>query len=196
MAEPRKKLPWPLLAPLAAVAIGVGLFLFQPWQLFVDQAVDEAFPMPLSAQVEAQDEDLALGAEDMLDDAPTTEDMPAPAEGVDEPVALVTGAFQDRSHATRGQVAIYALEDGTRILRIEELATDNGPDLFVYLSAAGADAPSGDLDDQFVSLGRLKGNIGSQNYEIPADVDLDAFASVVIWCDRFDVAFGAANLVA
>ena len=88
------------------------------------------------------------------------------------------------------------LSDGSdqRFLRFEDFATDNGPDLNVYLSTAPPDAPAGDFDDDFVDLGDLKGNIGSQNYEIPADVDLDRYRSVVIWCVRFGVAFGAAEL--
>ena len=45
-----------------------------------------------------------------------------------------------------------------------------------------------------IDLGLLKGNIGNQNYEIPADIDLDAFASVVIWCEPFRVPFNAASL--
>jgi hypothetical protein len=45
-----------------------------------------------------------------------------------------------------------------------------------------------------VNLGRLKGNQGNQNYRIPADVDLSRYTSVSIWCDRFNVSFGAAEL--
>jgi hypothetical protein len=45
-----------------------------------------------------------------------------------------------------------------------------------------------------VDLGGLKGNIGPQNYEIGSDVDLDRYSTVVIWCVRFGVAFGAAEL--
>ncbi|MCB1018203.1 MAG: DM13 domain-containing protein, partial [Acidimicrobiales bacterium] len=73
-------------------------------------------------------------------------------------------------------------------------ATDNGPDLNVYLSTAPADADEGAFDDDFVDLGDLQGNIGDQNYEVPADVDLDRYQTVVIWCVRFGVAFGAATL--
>jgi hypothetical protein len=54
--------------------------------------------------------------------------------------------------------------------------------------------PKGAFDDAFHNLGRLQGNIGDQNYEIPADLSLDTYASVVVWCDRFDSAFGAADL--
>ena len=82
-----------------------------------------------------------------------------------------------------------------RFVRLENLDTSNGPDLFVYLSANPFDGEEGAFDDDYVNLGRLQGNIGSQNYEIPANVDPFRYASVVIWCDRFNSAFGAAPLV-
>jgi electron transfer DM13 len=64
----------------------------------------------------------------------------------------------------------------------------------VYLSAAPASGPGGSFDDHFVDLGDLKGNIGSQNYAIPAAVHLDRYRSVVVWCRRFGVPFAAAAL--
>ena len=70
----------------------------------------------------------------------------------------------------------------------------NGPDLFVYLSTNPPDGPEGAFDDDFVNLGRLEGNVGSSNYVVPAGTDLSRYASVVIWCDRFNSAFGAAPL--
>jgi hypothetical protein len=45
-----------------------------------------------------------------------------------------------------------------------------------------------------VELGKLKGNRGDQVYPIAADVDLSAYRSVTIWCKRFSVSFGAAEL--
>ena len=118
----------------------------------------------------------------------------ADAGGPGEVVRLVEGSFVDRSHPTEGVAVV--LNDGTqqRFLRFEDFATDNGPDLNVYLSSAPADASAGEFDDDFVDLGDLKGNIGAQNYEIPTDVDLDRHSTVVIWCVRFGVVFGAAEL--
>ena len=49
-------------------------------------------------------------------------------------------------------------------------------------------------DGEWVSLGRLKGNIGEQNYDIPAEVDVSRFGAVVIWCEQFSVLFSAASL--
>lgn len=46
------------------------------------------------------------------------------------------------------------------------------------------------LDEGSLDLGRLKGNQGDQNYELAADIDLSQYTSIVIWCDRFDSAFG------
>ena len=84
------------------------------------------------------------------------------------------------------------------MLRIEDLDTDNGPDLKVWLTDAPViDGPDGWFvfdDGEYVDLGSLKGNKGSQNYAIPADVDLADLTSVAIWCDRFSVSFGAAEL--
>jgi Electron transfer DM13 len=50
-------------------------------------------------------------------------------------------------------------------------------------------------DGEYVSLGTLKGNLGNQVYPIPRSVDLSRLTSVTIWCARFDVSFGAAQLV-
>ena len=113
---------------------------------------------------------------------------------VTEPVAVASGTFRDRSHPTVGRALVLSDGSAQRFLRFEGFETDNGPDLNVYLSTAAPDAPAGRLDDDFVDLGNLKGNVGDQNYEIPAEVDLERYRTVVIWCVRFSVAFGTAEL--
>jgi len=124
---------------------------------------------------------------------PTTTTVPPTTTTVPEIRIAAEGDFISRSHPTRGVATV--LTDGIqRFLRFEDFATDNGPDLNVYLSTAATDAPASQFDDDFIDLGDLKGNIGSQNYEIPAEVDLDVYSTVVIWCVRFSVIFGAAEL--
>ena len=115
-----------------------------------------------------------------------------------EPQIIVeaAGSFIDRSHPTEGSARVLGDGSGQRFLRLEDFRTDNGPDLNVYLSAAPPDAPAGAFDDDFVDLGDLKGNVGAQNYEIPAGLDLDRYSTVAIWCVRFGVVFGAASLTA
>jgi len=55
--------------------------------------------------------------------------------------------------------------DGANVLRLEDLIVTNGPDLYVYLST---DKSASDI----VNLGRLKANIGNQNYQIPEGIDM------------------------
>ncbi|GEL20856.1 DM13 domain-containing protein [Pseudonocardia asaccharolytica] len=84
------------------------------------------------------------------------------------------------------------------MLRLENLDTSNGPDLKVWITDAPVlpgRAGRGVFDDgRSVDLGALKGHIGSSNYPVPPEIDLAELGSVSIWCDRFNVSFGAAQL--
>lgn len=185
-----------------AVFVFVMIY-FQPHKLFIDDKVDEAAPagaVPIgAAPVTEPMDDGPMTSEPMDDEPMTSEPMdeePMDEEPMDEepmgPVFVAT-QFISLDHGTSGTLVF--LEDpstGQRFVRFEGLDTDNGPDLKVYLSTNPIDGPEGAFDDDFVDLGRLQGNVGDQNYEIPAGTDLTRFASVVIWCDRFDSAFGAA----
>ena len=121
-----------------------------------------------------------------------SEERPMPV--APEIVTLVSGEFISRSHETSGRALV--LNDGSeqRFLRFEDFRTDNGPDVNVWLSSAPPDASARDFLDDWVDLGDIKGNVGAQNYEIPPSVDLDRYSTVLIWCVRFSVAFGAAGL--
>ena len=107
---------------------------------------------------------------------------------------LATGSFVDGEHATTGTATVLQLPDGSRYLRLENFSTSDGPDVDVALSdqPAGGDDWGRYDDGRYVHLGDLKGTDGNQNYPIPADTDLTGLTSVVIWCDRFNVAFGTA----
>jgi len=139
----------------------------------------------------------ATEAQPATETGPTEETQPTetePATTQPQIVVEASGSFIDRSHPTEGSAVVLGDGSGQRFLRFEDFRTDNGPDLNVYLSAAPTDAPAGQFDDDFVDLGDLKGNVGSQNYEIPAGLDLDHYSTVAIWCVRFSVVFGVAEL--
>ncbi|WP_149548051.1 DM13 domain-containing protein [Streptomyces marokkonensis] len=168
---------------LAVTGAGFGLYWFQPWKLWQDETVQEALPV-------AADDARAPSA------APSADGSSAPSPA--GPVTLSSGELISHEHATSGTVRLVRLADGSHVVRLENLDTSNGPDLRVWLT----DAPVKEgragwhvFDDgTYVSLGKLKGNKGSQNYALPADVDPARYSSVSIWCDRFDVSFGAAEL--
>lgn len=110
---------------------------------------------------------------------------------------LKTGTFRDADvlHRGSGVATILEGEGGRRIARLSDFKVTNGPDLEVWLVAKSGIQSSGDVtSSRYVSLGQLKGNIGNQNYDIPADVDINDYESLVIWCEQFGVLFSAADL--
>lgn len=186
----------------AVVVVGAAAYaafgIFGVHTLFVDDVVDEADPFAVTTVTD--DAEPATGGVEPAAEQPAEGTSGGDGTGGGEapqPVVetLAAGSFIDRSHPASGQALV--LTDGTqRVLRLEDFATDNGPDLNVYLVAAPPDTAEGELAADHVDLGDLKGNIGDQNYEIPDGVDLSRYRTVVIWCVRFGVAFGAAGLEA
>jgi len=172
----RKPVTWLVLVVLAAGA-GLGLYWFQPWKLFTDKEIRDALPAVASP-------------------APPSASPAAPAPGGNR--LLATGRFITHEHDTSGDVQLVQLADGRRQLVLRGLATSDGPDLRVWLTDQPVRQGTAGWrvfdDGKWVELGRLKGNRGDQVYDLPAGVDLTAFRSVSIWCRRFAVSFGAAEL--
>lgn len=109
---------------------------------------------------------------------------------------LASGQFHSGAHDTKGTATVFQLADGKKTLRLTDFATSNGPDVHVYLVAAD-DAKDNDAVTKagFIDIGSLKGNIGDQNYDLPANADLTKYRAVTIWCKRFSVNFGTAPLM-
>lgn len=148
------------------VVLMIAWYAFRPELLFIDKTVSEEFPG---------------GA--------------AMASIEKEPMPLTKGNFKSLAHETKGLASIYQLPDGKRALRLTQFQTSNGPDVHVYLTAAEVEKGSDAIKEAgFIDLGSMKGNKGDQNYNIPADADLNKYKNVTIWCARFGVNFATAPL--
>ena len=158
---------------VAVVAVAFGVYWFGPQKLFVDERVSEALPSAAPAAEEPAAE-------------PPTE--------VGDPVVLAQGEVRSLAHDASGTALLLELGDGSRVLRFEDLDVLNGPDLKVYLSTAPSSAEGNAFDDDYVSLGPLKGNVGDQNYELAGDLDVSMYRSAVVWCERFSVGFAVAPI--
>ena len=143
---------------LLAGAVAAELFYFRFHTYFQSTVVNEAIPSEIK------------------------EGTPAESK---VPV-LVSGSFVavDTVHKGSGTAKII-LQGDKQYLRLENFQVTNGPDLYVYLSESRT--PGSDLKslDKYISLGRLKGNVGDQNYEIPEI--FDGYYTAVIWCQKFGV---------
>ena len=164
--------------PFVRVIVLLVPFVLVNWWLispyFRDEVVDEDFAISISGDV---------AGDESAGSTPAT----------DLPVLLGAGRFVGLAgHSGSGDAGLFRDLDGSLVLRFENFDIENGPQLVVYL-VPGADQTS--IVDGSVALGDLKGNVGNQNYALPADVELAPGAyTALVWCDAFDVEFVGATL--
>jgi hypothetical protein len=175
-----------MIIPILALAWWLGS------PLLISKSVSEDFPVVTGGVTATEIEQV------MTIMAKTNEEMneAMPAMST-EPTLLASGNLRDGEsfHKGSGGVNIYQLEDSSYLLRLENLNVTNGPALHVYLSEHADPMNGNDVNTSgFVDLGDLKGNMGNQNYEIPAGTDLSKIKSVVIYCKTFSVVFSVASL--
>jgi hypothetical protein len=195
----------------------VATFTFPLWQpLFQTAAVQETLP-GLSPDIQTAyaalpaDQQAAL-AVFLADDPQTAAALIAAAalpdtvlSEEDQALPSVTAATRTQGGAFRrldalrwatGSVDVYQWPDNRKLVRLEEFAAARGPDLRVVLSAApNPQTPEEmQLNNLDLELGPLKGNIGSQQFELPPDIDLTQYASVVIFSPLVNLVFSSAPL--
>lgn len=122
-------------------------------------------------------------AEEFPETRTTTDDVAT------QPQVVATGTFSgfDAIHRGSGDVSIIRTEQGYVVRLEENFEVSNGPDLFVGLGKDGEYREEAQLE-------ALKGNIGSQNYVVPDDIDVEEYNEVWIWCRAFSVPFAKAVL--
>jgi len=185
----------------------VIMVLFAGWKLasplFIDNAVDEELPeefanfvLPteeeFNSMSEEEKEEMEIKMVEVFSDQETIVD-----EKMDEmnsPKLVVSGQFADADNFHKGSgLAKVLTQNNLALLRFEDFEVTNGPDLHVLLSKNSNPSDSDDLGE-YIDLGKLKGNVGNQNYEIPEGVDISDYSSVVIYCKPFHVVFSVADL--
>ena len=183
--------------------IGAAWFFASP--LFIDEVVDESFGFVLEdgrvdvPKIMAMPEEKRrammneiMSAAEAAPDIEAAETMPD-----DAPRVVARGNFIDADaiHKGTGVATLYSLPDGRHVVRFEGFRTTNGPDLVVYLARHASPTEASHVTESgFVSLGKLKGNVGNQNYVVPGDTNIDEYNSVIIWCELFGVLFSPAAL--
>jgi len=90
-------------------------------------------------------------------------------------------------HQAAGTAKLIKAQDSYTVRFEEDFTITNGPDLYVHLGKDGQYDPNARLE-------RLKGNVGAQNYAVPASVDISQYNEVWVWCRAFSIPFGKASL--
>jgi hypothetical protein len=194
---------------IAAVAIPLAIYTISP--LFINTEINEPEPTVSignddAAAIQEFKEFMKMSVEERIEKGQqmSIEERDMIMKGaaqtngttVDEEMTAIgnisgyAGTFvgvNDGIHNAEGQVKVIKLSDGSNFLRLEDFRSTNGPDLYVYLSPDKSNS-------DFVNLGKLKGNVGDQNYKIPEGTDPSKYDTVLIWCQAFSVLFGSAEL--
>lgn len=120
-----------------------------------------------------------------------TEVPPTPVE----PVAILTGEFEGvgGDYTGSGSVTVYRLDDGSRVLRFTQFSVTNGPGLVVLLSNNQNVHLTRNIN-MYVELGELQSTTGDQEYQIPAELDVEEYSVAVIYCKPFNAVFATASL--
>ena len=160
------------VAGIVACVVALAWYLGSP--LFIRTTVNEALPTARPT--------LAAGSASVSVTA-------APAS---PPVTLASGELRrvDALHNGTGAVLLVRTGDAT-VLRFENVAITNAPDVHVYLSTDQGGRWS---EATSVYLGPLKATNGSFNYIVPADQNVSLDRSVVVWCRQFSVLVTWADL--
>lgn len=110
-------------------------------------------------------------------------DAPPPPPSTAAPVQITAGTFEGIDHRAAGGANLIRRPDGGLVIELRDIDLQNGPDYDVYL-VRGVDRQDKDggarIDD-------LKGNLGTQYYDVPADVDAGPDWTILVWCETFGV---------
>jgi hypothetical protein len=130
--------------------------------------------------------------------------VPAPEADAEIPTlnspitaAVATFSQIDPIRWAQGSATIYLGADERKILRFEDFVSANGGDLRVILSANALPTTSEEMRLRSIDfdVGALRGTFGNQNYELPVELVLTDYASIVIYSPGLDMIFSVAPLI-
>ena len=108
-------------------------------------------------------------------------------ESLPSGTVLVSGNFVKGNHPTSGTVRVIRNANNVNLLVFENFKSDNGPDLYIWLSPSTSGSP-------YQEIGLLKAVTGNFSYELSPAINFTTNNRVLIWCKRFSVLFGHATL--
>ena len=157
---------------IAITTIGItiiGYWLLSP--LFIQRKVNEGIEEIMQEQLKSN----------------STKTSETTASTGQETIRLGTFIGADNFHRATGTVRLIKIAEKYYVRFEDDFTITNGPDLFIHFGNNGTYAAGARLSD-------LKGNIGSQNYEVPKNIDPLQYSEVWIWCRAFSVPFAYARL--
>lgn len=115
-------------------------------------------------------------------------DKAAAETAVNTVMMIAKGNFSGRSdHVTTGQVSLEKTAAGYQLNFADDFFLDGAPDPIVALG-------NGDTYLAANKINALKNKTGGQVYPLPASFTPGQFSQVYVWCEKFNVPLGIADL--
>ena len=101
---------------------------------------------------------------------------------------VASGSFKGASnHVTNGNVTIRKTADGVVVVLEDDFDFDGAPDPKLGFGKDGR-------YDRASQISPLGSNKGRQVYDVPAHVEPEAYNEFYVWCERYNVPLGIADL--
>ena len=137
----------------------------------------------------------AIGMTGMAIGAPALAQANAETAVVQEASYETSGDFVRKSKRLKGSWMVEQRDGKTFIVFADDFRAANGPDLKIFLSPKSiADATGKNAVDGSINIGELKNTKGTQEYEVPAGINLADYGSVLVHCEAYSVLWGGGNL--
>jgi hypothetical protein len=125
-------------------------------------------------------------------DTPLVEPLPA---NLTSAKVVATAKVYNVDREGQGVAKIYERADGTRAIRLEDFFVTINSDLEIRLSSLETPKSTDEIAKApFKVVAPLKATVGDMNYEVPKDIDVSQFKSIVIWCEITRNAYAAATI--
>ena len=113
--------------------------------------------------------------------------LTAPVAASAQDQVLARGAFSGKSgHTASGGVSVMKTGSGITVVLARDFKFDGAPDPKLGFGKDGY--------VKATQFSVLKSNNGKQTYQIPADLDPADYNEVWVWCEKYAVPLGVANL--
>ncbi len=135
-----------------------------PWELVVEEQVDVPLVEPPTAEME-------------------------------KGRVVATGEIYDMDRRGSGTVFVYRLRDGSTMVRLEDFYITPNVDLEIDVSELERPQTTEEFTSaRYERIAMMPVTTGSINYEVPDDVDVRDWESIVIWCEPLHLAYAGATL--
>ena len=182
-------MPWVVRKQWLRVVISSVVAVALAWVLFANAYQDKKVVERLAGLAPRTETTVTPATLDAAPVGTTAPPAPTTPTAPTGPVRVRSAEFRGIDHRAAGTASIIRRPDGGYVIGLEDIDIEPGPDYFVYIVPGNATRPG----DGAIQLDKLRGNVGTQFYDVPAGTNpTDGEWTVLVWCRVFAVPIAAA----